>query len=104
MSALHVLTAENKLAELANQICCTAPGTTGAVIGSTIVGEDGVRPIDRIADRLRTETDTPRAVAEVEAVVAPGQREVFSPGVFSETAAGTHIKLKGFEGGDGERT
>jgi len=44
------------------------------------VGEDGVRPIDRIAGRLRTGTDTlrARAVAEVEAVIASGQREVFS--------------------------
>ncbi|KAG0634194.1 hypothetical protein HOY80DRAFT_1005373 [Tuber brumale] len=115
MSILRVLAAENKIDELANQICRMALGTTGAAIGGTIgrlggpvgmiigaalggivggmlgdlgyaefkrwlftEGEDGVRPIDRVAGKLRAATDILRAAAEVEAVIASGQREVFS--------------------------
>jgi len=41
VSILRVLAAENKIDELANQICCMALGTTGAAIGGAIGGLGG---------------------------------------------------------------
>ncbi|PUU78231.1 hypothetical protein B9Z19DRAFT_1065251 [Tuber borchii] len=41
-------------------------------------GKDGVRPIDKIADKFRAATDTLRVVSEVIAIVMRGQAEVFA--------------------------
>jgi len=39
-------------------------------------GKDGVRPIDRIADRFRAATDILKVVAEVLKIIMNGQAEV----------------------------
>ena len=39
--------------------------------------EDGVRPIDKIAEKFREATDTLRVVAEVIAIIMRGQAESF---------------------------
>ncbi|KAG0132030.1 hypothetical protein HOY82DRAFT_484297 [Tuber indicum] len=114
ISALCVLAADNKMDELAKQICSVALGSAGAAIGSAIgilggpvgmvvgaalggiaggllgdfgyakfkewlftEGEDGVRPIDRIADKLRAATDMLRVVAEISSIIMRGRTEVF---------------------------
>ena len=41
-------------------------------------GEDGVRPIDRIAEKFREATDTLRVVAEVITIIMRGQAEAFA--------------------------
>ena len=41
-------------------------------------GKDGVRPIDRIADKFRAATDTLRVVSEVITIIMRGQAEVFT--------------------------
>ena len=41
-------------------------------------GEDGVRPIDRIAEKFREATDTLRIAAEVITIIMRGQAEAFT--------------------------
>jgi len=41
-------------------------------------GKDGVRPIDKIADKFRAATDILRVVAEVIPIIMRGQGEVFA--------------------------
>ena len=41
-------------------------------------GEDGVRPIDRIADKFRAATNTLKVVSEVIAIIMRGQGEVLA--------------------------
>ena len=41
-------------------------------------GKDGVRPIDRIAEKFRAATDTLRVASEVITIIMRGQAEVFT--------------------------
>ncbi|KAG0634193.1 hypothetical protein HOY80DRAFT_544145 [Tuber brumale] len=58
-------------------------------------GEDGVRPIDRIADKLKAATDMLRVMMEISSIIARGQTEVFK--VLLEKWRG----MGGLEGGRG---
>ncbi|RPA96493.1 hypothetical protein L873DRAFT_1772971 [Choiromyces venosus 120613-1] len=112
ISALTILAAENRLDELANQVCSLGLGTAGAAIGSVIgaaggpigmiigaglggfIGgwlgewgykkfktwfftedEDGVRPIDRIANALKQATDKLKALTQISAIIIKGQND-----------------------------
>ncbi|CUS11677.1 unnamed protein product [Tuber aestivum] len=114
ISAFCVLAAENKIEELANQVCSLALGSAGAAIGGAIgglggpigmvigaivggiaggvlgeygwgefrkwlftEGEDGVRPIDKIADKLKAATDKLRILTEVSSIIIHGHKAVF---------------------------
>jgi len=63
-------------------------GVSGGLLGDWVYGEvkewlftegeDGVRPIDRIAEKFRAATDTLKVVAEVIAMIMHGQAESFA--------------------------
>ena len=69
-------------------ICAGAGSVLGGLLGDWVhgkikvwlftEGKDGVRPIDRIADKFRAATDTLRVVSEVIAIIMRGQAEVFT--------------------------